>query len=263
MALDQWLLEQAERTGEGFLRLYRWDPFCFSFGRNEPALRRYNRATIEARGISTVRRPTGGRAVWHARELTYAVAAPVATFGDDPTRPVSHLAFNAIHRMLLQAVRGLGVPASMVGSAARRLGGSAEMGGSASNRRAAEPPSRPLSAGACFSSPVGGELTVNNLKILGSAQVREGKSLLQHGSLLLEDDQQMVAELTLGEAALSGETTLQRVTGRRIGFAEASAAVARSARQWGSDWRPWTGPGESALAALGERYRDPEWTWRR
>lgn len=172
MALDQWLLQQAGRTGEGFLRLYRWEPFCLSFGRNEPALRRYDRAAIEARGISTVRRPTGGRAVWHARELTYAIAAPVDSFGDDPARPVSQRAFTAIHAMLLRAVRSLGVPATMANAAA----------GGPSGR-----PQR-LGSGACFSSPVGGELMVGTQKILGSAQVQEGGAFLQHGSLLLEDD---------------------------------------------------------------------------
>lgn len=241
MALDQWLLQQAERTGEGFLRLYCWDPFCLSFGRNEPVVRRYDRSVIEARGISTVRRPTGGRAVWHARELTYAVAAPFTAFGDDATRPISHIAFNTIHVMLLLAVRQLGVSVSM----------------------APTNPSAPIGAGACFASSSGGELMVGTEKILGSAQTREGNSFLQHGSLLLEDDQQLVNDLTLGHVSRSRETTLQRVTGRRIGFAEASAAVAKSAQQWGNNWHSWTGPEERELAELGARFRDPEWTWRR
>ena len=81
MALDAALLEAAERDGLRALRLYAWQPGTLSFGRNEPATRRYDRAAIEARGLATVRRPTGGRAVWHHHEVTYAVAAP------DETRP--------------------------------------------------------------------------------------------------------------------------------------------------------------------------------
>src|SRR5690349_2958871 len=50
MAIDQMLLEEAGRTRSAFLRLYRWDPPCLSFGRNEPALTRYDRAEIERRG---------------------------------------------------------------------------------------------------------------------------------------------------------------------------------------------------------------------
>src|SRR4029434_4665896 len=66
-AIAQTLLDLASQAGFAVLRLYRWEPFCLSFGRHEPALRRYGRASIEARGIDTVRRPTGGRAVWHAQ----------------------------------------------------------------------------------------------------------------------------------------------------------------------------------------------------
>ena len=81
MAVDQALLDLAAGEGRAFLRIYRWEPSCLSFGRNEPALRRYDRAAIERQGLDTVRRPTGGRAVWHADEVTYAVAAPIDTFG--------------------------------------------------------------------------------------------------------------------------------------------------------------------------------------
>jgi hypothetical protein len=61
MAVDQALLDLAAGEGRAFLRIYRWEPFCLSFGRNEPALRRYDRAAIEQQGLDTVRRPTGGR----------------------------------------------------------------------------------------------------------------------------------------------------------------------------------------------------------
>jgi lipoate-protein ligase A len=88
MAVDQALLERAGRLGERRLRLYRWHPHCLSFGRHEQALRRYDRDRIVASGLDVVRRPTGGRAVWHAGELTYAVAMPAAELscGDHTSR---------------------------------------------------------------------------------------------------------------------------------------------------------------------------------
>src|SRR2546427_6434641 len=73
MALDTALLAEVNRTGRAFLRLYRFDPPCLSFGRHEPARSRYDRAAIARLGIDVVRRPTGGRAVWHEHEVTYAV----------------------------------------------------------------------------------------------------------------------------------------------------------------------------------------------
>ena len=80
MAIDAGLLALAERTGRAFLRLYRFDPPCLSFGRNEPAAG-YDRAAITRLGVDVVRRPTGGRVVWHEHEVTYAVVTPVAAFG--------------------------------------------------------------------------------------------------------------------------------------------------------------------------------------
>src|SRR3954451_6426058 len=70
MAIDEALLDRAEQVGgESWLRLYTWKPHCLSFGRHEPAARRYDVDRVTALGIDTVRRPTGGRAVWHSREL--------------------------------------------------------------------------------------------------------------------------------------------------------------------------------------------------
>ena len=75
MAVDAALLEEAGARGTACIRVYAWEPPALSFGRHEPALRRYDRAAIAARGLAVTRRPTGGRAVWHSREVTYSVTA--------------------------------------------------------------------------------------------------------------------------------------------------------------------------------------------
>src|ERR1041384_3882728 len=97
MAIDAALLDLAAGEGAAFLWLYRWEPHCLSFGRHEPALRRYGVERIRSLELDCVRRPTGGRAVWHARELTYAVAAPLAAFGG------LRQAYGAIHGLLAAA----------------------------------------------------------------------------------------------------------------------------------------------------------------
>src|SRR5260370_37507043 len=97
MAIDAGLLALAERTGRAFLRLYRFDPPCLSFGRNEPVTG-YDRAAIARLGVGVVRRPTGGRAVWHEHEVTYAVAAPIAAVGG------LRAAYRAIQRWLAAAL---------------------------------------------------------------------------------------------------------------------------------------------------------------
>jgi lipoate-protein ligase A len=237
MALDQALLQRADQTGEGWVRLYRWKPWCLSFGRNEPALRRYDRDAIARLGLDTVRRPTGGRAVWHARELTYAVAAPVAWFGGLAE------SYHRIHATLADALRGLGIAVTL-----------------------APPGATPgIGAGACFSSPVGGEVLAGGRKLLGSAQLRQGSAFLQHGSLLLEDRQELLRELTIGPAAPGGEITLSEAAGRAIGFEEAASAIAGTLATWPGNWHGDERALDPELLAQAEgpRFRDAAWTWRR
>ena len=107
MAVDQALLDGADRDGSSALRLYRWDPPCLSFGRNESAISHYDRAKIERLGIDVVRRPTGGSAVWHEHEVTYAVAAPIETFGS------LREAYCAIHERIGAALRSMGAETSI------------------------------------------------------------------------------------------------------------------------------------------------------
>ena len=73
--------DPAAAGGTVTLRLYGWEPGCLSFGRNQTALGRYDGARAADRGIDVVRRPTGGRSVFHYRELTYCVTAPANEWG--------------------------------------------------------------------------------------------------------------------------------------------------------------------------------------
>jgi lipoate-protein ligase A len=238
MALDHAMFDLAEETGALVWRLYRWAPWCLSFGRHEPASRRYDRARLAALGLDCVRRPTGGRAVWHARELTYAVAGPTERLG--PLRT----AYLAIHELLATAVRDLGLPAAL---APRRT-------------------TPGLGAGACFAGPVGGELVVGAKKLLGSAQRRGLRALLQHGSLLLEDDQALVRSVQLagGEVGVA-ETTVSALLGRPLGFEEAASAIRRALTAAGVPPLPVEGPNEVLRRAQThyDTYRSEANTWER
>lgn len=235
MALDYALLRQAEE-GVGVLRLYRWTPACLSFGRNEPALRRYDRHTIERLGIDVVRRPTGGRAVWHDREVTYAVIAPLDTFGS------LHATYRAIHAMLADALTVLGLPVSLAPT---------------TRQRAAS-----LDTGACFASPVGGEVIVGKDKLVGSAQLREGRAFLQHGSLLLENGQDLIGRITRGRPAPEPRaTSLQHALDRPIGFCEVAGIIENAAMAaWPGEW---IANSLSTSTQAHCSFEDSAWTWRR
>ena len=73
MARDHALALES-RSGLAALRFYQWDPAALSFGRNEPAGDSHRMLIASRPDIDVVRRPTGGRAVLHDRELTYSVS---------------------------------------------------------------------------------------------------------------------------------------------------------------------------------------------
>lgn len=240
MARDEALLELAADDGIGILRLYRWTPATLSFGAHEPALRRYDRDRIDALALPVVRRPTGGRAVWHADELTYAVAAPIATFGTLAET------YHAIHTVIADALRGLGAPVSLA-------------------RKPIDPPA--LEDGACFAVPVGGEIIARGGKVVGSAQLRRGDAFLQHGSILLSGSQATVNDVTRGAAPDGADLSLAALLDRPIGADEVASAVARAARDgWIGEWET-SGPVAERVARRAEahvaRFRSEEWTWRR
>jgi len=235
MATDQALLEESDRTGRAFLRLYRFDPRCISFGRNEPARERYDAGAIARLACDVVRRPTGGRAVWHEHEVTYAVAAPVAAFGS------LRDAYREIHQRLAAALRALGADATL---APDRL-------------------PRPSTAvhrwHACFAAPSGGEVLVHGRKVIGSAQVRQGGALLQHGSILLDGSQEILTAVSRKpQAASDGATTLSAALGRPVTFDEVADAIVAT---WGDDatFTALHRPPPPSTA----RFSDPAWTWRR
>lgn len=240
MAIDAVLLARAGGGALPVLRLYRWDPPCLSFGRHEPALRRYDRAAIEALGLDTVRRPTGGRAVWHHDELTYAWAAP-----DDRADGLRQ-AYRRLHELVADAVSRLGGAPTLAPAPAR---------------------AQDVGAGACFAAPAGGEVLLGGRKVAGSAQLREAGGILQHGSLLLGGSQAIVARVTRGTLPAAADTSLAEALGRRVAFEDAAEAVAGAAAA--SHAVVAALPEAEAASILAEaahaasRFRDAEWTWRR
>ena len=235
MAIDQALLESVQAGGRPALRFYRWRPACLSFGRNQPARGLCDRAAAARRGVDIVRRPTGGLAVLHDRELTYAVAVPVGTLG------TPRETYRALNRALMAGLRELGLEAELAAPApawaaavpmpaARNRGPSPapqpRAGSSAHASVAVATPAGALrtAAPSCFQAPAPGEVVVGGRKLVGSAQRVERRTILQHGSLLLEGDQALVAELMAGPPP-PAPATLAAALGRRPDPAEVVVAL--------------------------------------
>jgi lipoyl(octanoyl) transferase len=164
MALDQ-AIAMACAAGESppTLRFYRWVPPAVSLGRHQ-ALHEIDLAAAAAHGYDVVRRSTGGRAILHTDELTYAVAAP----SDEPRVKGGVMdAYVRLSNALVAGLRNLGVEA---------------------DKAAGDVRTAPDVSAACFEVPSAYEITAGGRKLIGSAQSRRAKYVLQHGSLPLTGD---------------------------------------------------------------------------
>ncbi|MBP7892135.1 MAG: lipoate--protein ligase family protein [Firmicutes bacterium] len=183
MAIDESMLE-AVRQGQSppTLRLYTWKPACLSIGRFQRAARSVDWDALASLGYGFVRRPTGGRAVLHDDELTYAVIANVAGLAGAGSGSTGVLdTYLALSRGLAAGLARMGIPVELAPrDAGRAHRGCGRTGDSLSEARSG---SRVGGSAACFDSPSAYELLAAGRKIVGSAQVRRGSTFLQHGSI--------------------------------------------------------------------------------
>jgi lipoate-protein ligase A len=239
MAVDVALMQRARTTGESVFRVYSWSSPTLSLGRNQRAAGLYDPAVLAARDVAVVRRPTGGRAILHWREITYSVTAPANGV------PALHRTYAAINEVLLQALR--------------RLGAAVEV--AAGPNRERMPDALP-----CFARPSAGEIVLSGGgKVVGSAQYREDGALLQHGSILLEDDQSLLEELTRSGHASPRPGTLSTALAHPADPADVTASLLAAVRDMlDRDARPLAALEVTAEAEKSaELFRDPLWTWRR
>ena len=251
MAVDEAILQAVvEGASPPTLRFYGWSPPCLSLGRSQP-LAEADRNACRAGGVDLVRRPSGGRAILHADELTYSLALRQ----DDPRATGDVVAsYRHLSEGLLAGLRRLGV------AAVQAMGQPS--------------PAAELHA-VCFETPSNYEIVVGGRKLVGSAQWRSRGGVLQHGSLPLHGDLTRVVEyLVFGDEeravrrrSLRGRAlTLAEAVGRVLPFAQVAQALADGLAE---ALNLTLVPGaltdhERRLAARlrRERYADPGWTAR-
>ena len=162
MALDETLLEIAANSPKiALVRTYEWSEPTLSLGYFQSIAS--VRDNPRWRGRPLVRRPTGGGALWHDREITYAVAIPAT---HRLARPSTAL-YETIHEAIAVELRRFGVAAGRRGVARTR------------DRPTAD---RPF---LCFQDRDDADVVVGAIKLVGSAQRRRAGAVLQHGSILL------------------------------------------------------------------------------
>lgn len=216
MAYDEYLAHRLlEGKGMPTVRVFGWEPFAISLGYHQRE-EEIDRRRCEADGIDVVRRPTGGRAILHAHELTYSVTM----FAEG--RSVMDV-YEHISNALVAALRRLGVDAEM----------------SQRSTNVSEVLTRDTAC-SCFANISRYEVQYKGKKMIGSAQRRYTSSygcvVLQHGSLLLGPQHRLLSEYIANTGArevvkhlLEQKTSaVETVLGREVSFEEAAEAV-----RWG------------------------------
>ena len=196
MDRDGTLLEWACSDSEAapVLRFFQWEPPAISIGYGQP-FSQINLELCKRECIPVVKRPTGGRAIYHHTEFTYSITLP-------PAHPLSKRpvleAFNEISRALALGLQNLGIRA-------RLSKGDARSG--------AKNPS-------CFSSTSRYELVIEGKKLVGSAQRRKHNAVLQQGSIIAGPQYLKLADFVAGDSEIIRQelslhsTCMQAVLGK-------------------------------------------------
>jgi lipoate-protein ligase A len=227
MAADETLLESAA-AGIASFRLYAWSQPTLSLGyfqAHEPS-----RAFPRLNELAWVRRPSGGAALIHHHEVTYALGLPAGS----PWHKRGESWLRRLHAVLTQALRDLGVSVHACGDEEETKRGEV----------------------LCFLHHTPGDLLVGENKVVGSAQRKQRGALLQHGSILLA-----VSPYT---PMIPG---LNELTGSTIS-SESFCAVTVDALRRNTGWklqaRQWS-PGEQQRIEqlVADKYSQPDWNCKR
>jgi lipoate-protein ligase A len=214
MAIDEAILHAlADGQGMPTLRFFQWEPPCLSLGYNQH-WQEVDEAACRRLGYTWTRRPTGGKAILHTDEVTYSLIIPQ----DDPRIQGGIVeSYRVLSYGLLQGLENLGVRAAQA----------TKEDISAISRAAKGGP-------VCFDTPSRYEITWQGKKLIGSAQLRRRRIVLQHGTLPLYGDLNRILdalnfspEERTRQAGLLPQraTTLEQVLGKALCYDEAVAAM--------------------------------------
>ncbi|MBC8525968.1 MAG: lipoate--protein ligase family protein [Candidatus Cloacimonetes bacterium] len=172
MAIDEAILQGVSKgISPQTVRVYDWNPPTISFGFHQNIEKQIDIDRVKKYGFGIVRRPTGGRAVLHYDELTYAVIA----LNSEILKGSILDSYRKISNVLLNTLNEIGIEADMENSLPVLN----------EQKNWTNP---------CFASASKYEIHYKHKKIIGSAQMRKHNVLLQHGSILLNHNQELMAE---------------------------------------------------------------------
>jgi len=221
MAIDEAIMI-AHREGlvPPTIRFYQWSPPAVSLGYFQDLKKEIDVDACKNMGIDIVRRPTGGKAVLHDKELTYSFIIRE----NHPLVNDSILeTYKKISSGMIRGLSYLGITAKLV--PLREKLKSAPSGHEAKSKALYSD-----IKSICFSVPSQYEVQVEGKKIVGSAQVRKREIVLQHGSLLIELEKDKLFSVFNFHSVQIRErlktrfkaTSLEEILKKKINFSELS-----------------------------------------
>lgn len=206
MALDEALLNwHSEKLIPPVIRFYEWNPATLSIGYFQQANKEINLDEVRRQGLGFVRRPTGGRAVLHDKELTYSIIVD-ETYPNIP--PTVTEAYRVLSEGLLIGFQNLGLNAYF----------------SVPDTEEKQADLKKPKSAVCFDAPSWYELVVEGRKVAGSAQTRQKGVILQHGAILLDLDEEQL----LSVFRFSSEESKEKM---RVKLPEKAVAMNRLVEQ--------------------------------
>ena len=186
MQIDSDILESCTKnnTVEPVFRLYGWKPACVSLGRNQDS-QFINNELLSKNGIDIVRRLTGGRALLHDMELTYSYVTPASIIPNGENITAS---YEFISQIWIDIFKEIDINLT-IGGLPRYI--------SHNNY--------------CMSLSTGADLCWNGKKFIGSAQCRKNGYILQHGSILIDYNKELIEEIFRENTDFSKIVTLKEI----------------------------------------------------
>lgn len=186
MLIDNDLLEFAisNKIEEPIFRLYGWNPFCVSLGRNQKD-DFIDRSFLKKNNIDVVRRLTGGRALLHADEITYSYVCSVSELNHGENVTAS---YKEISKILIDKFKQIGIELDFGGI---------------------KKPNTNFDY--CMLISTGADLCYENKKLIGSAQCRKDGYILQHGSILYDYDKDLLEKIFKEEVDTSSIISIKEI----------------------------------------------------
>jgi len=203
---------QAFQNEAEVLRIYSWQPRCISLGYSQDIVEEVDLARAKETGWDVVQRPTGGGLVFHNEaEITYSLV-----IGKDKLPAGLVPSFAKISEAVILALKAIGIKAEMRDSISDIRGPKSKVIGPRS---------------LCFSYPEGYEIVANGKKLIGAAQKRGKKALLQQGSIYVKSIEKAAYQILKRPFEMPDAISIQELLGRVPSFDELSQALIEGFRE--------------------------------